>query len=202
MESDKIVSSSNVSGIDNLLFEFERISIGINQYENIKCLLCYLIPFSPLFVNCCEQIICQKCFNDWKSKKDICPHCRNQKFEISVPNKFIKRIYSEIKYFCSFKFYGCSKDNLAYSEVPVHEKVCQFNPTRATECAICDQTHTERPEQNCLSELKEKNKSLIKKNSELEKELIKLKKEASSNLLKNPFSSLSDEYSYLPQTLK
>jgi len=170
--------------LNDLLIDVERISIGQNQAENIKCFLCYRIPFSPLLIECCEQIICHTCVKDWNSKnQNKCPHCRTNNYKANIPNKFIKRIYENIKYFCVFKEKGCSKNDLSFDHIKSHEEQCEFNLERIIQCEKCEDKYLFKleSEHNCLKSLIEGKKNLIKKINQLENEIKDLKKASVSN---------------------
>lgn len=189
------------SEIDDMLIDVERISIGKNQADNIQCFLCFRVPFSPMLIECCDQIICNGCLKMWKEKKSICPHCREANFKAIIPNKFIKRIYSDIKYFCIFKEKGCTKDDLSYDQIHGHEETCQYNPSRIIQCNKCDEkfSYDLKSEHNCVKELCRKNDKLKKKIVELEKKIKNLE-ESKKDIFE--IGGLAKEYSYLSHTLK
>ena len=187
--------------INNLSIDVERISAGQNQADNIQCFLCFRVPFSPLLIVCCDQIICNGCLNKWKEKNSICPHCREADFMANIPNKFIKRIYDEIKYFCIYKEKGCNKNDLSNIQINTHEETCEFNPNRIIQCKNCNEKYliTSESEHDCVKGLFEKNKKLNEKINELQKEIKILK---DPNNKKTELEGLVEEYSYLSHTLK
>lgn len=182
----------------DLLIDFERISIGDNIYENIKCILCFRIPFYPLIVDCCENIICNQCHKSWSIKSKSCPLCRQDEFKVGIPNRFIRNIYSSIKYFCSFKEKGCLENNLVFDSIAQHEEKCEFNPNRVIVCEKCEAKYCFNEAHDCILGLIEKNKNLKNKILSLEKEIELFKNESQASHHQNE----PREYNYLFQTLK
>jgi len=210
-KTDKInieesIPHSLTKDIDELLIDVERISIGAHQSETIQCFLCFRIPFSPLLINCCEQIICNFCLISWKDKNNECPHCRKSDFDASIPNKFIKRIYADIKYFCKFKEIGCPEKDLSFSQIISHEEKCEYNSERIIECEKCKNRINFKllSEHDCLLTLLQNNKILKEKIEAMEKENKKLK-EKQILVDQERFSfikELEGQYEYLNHTLK
>jgi hypothetical protein len=151
------------SEMSNLSLDLERISMGEQLFDSIKCGLCYLISGSPLIMKCCENIICSNCINNWKqNNKTTCPICRAENFICSPPNRFEKKIFLSVKYYCSYMSEGCEEKDLTIENIILHEKICLKNPNRLIKCETCLQNYKANIDykHNCIDFLLERNKAL------------------------------------------
>jgi len=118
------------------IIDDSRITSPIEAYENLLCFVCLAVCDQPLLLNCCEGIICTKCISDWTSKNNSCPKCRNEKPQTEVPNKFIMRLFSNLRVKCVFEDKGC-KDIVSFDTINDHEKNCIYNHDRIVKCKKC-----------------------------------------------------------------
>lgn len=128
-------SSYNVDNINNnsdnsttIYVDQDKITEGRDYYESIKCNLCYRLAINnnKLF-NCCEQIVCGQCTNDWLSKKSNCPNCRTENPTVTNLNKFILRIFDNLRFRCINNGSGCKEQSLTAINLKEHENSCICN---------------------------------------------------------------------------
>ena len=124
--------------------------------------------------------------------------CNTENFSTCIPNKLVKRIFDNIKYFCIFKDKGCNKNDLSFSQISEHEKYCLHNPERLIVCETCEEIYKYDQNHNCVDYLKEINKNLKEKILKLEKDNEIKEKEIQNK----PINNLSDEFKYITNTLK
>jgi hypothetical protein len=108
-----------------------------NYYENLKCMLCDELCNEPRIVNCCERLCCKLCINEHISKYPMCPICKAYKPNIQIPNRFIIRLFYNLKVRCQYTRNGC-KDIFSYYAIQDHERKCKYNDTKYTKCENCN----------------------------------------------------------------
>jgi hypothetical protein len=179
----------------------ERLTSGNEFLDIIKCSSCSQINSKPNFFNCCEQLVCQKCTDDWMSMLKSCPNCRNANYKIENLNKYHQKIIDSLKFNCAFTNLNCSKTDLTFLELIKHEDYCEFNPNKKLKCEKCDiiYKHDDNKEHSCVDELKKLLKAFDKETELLKKmmkafekdreELTKYKRENES--LKNEILNLN-----------
>lgn len=50
--------------------------------DNSMCLICYDDVVSKTVTACCKQVYCFRCITSWLDRRDTCPYCRTNEFEI------------------------------------------------------------------------------------------------------------------------
>lgn len=161
------ISNSNTSNVQNnnltiSMLEPERITAGKEQYEYIKCILCFRIASKNRFFTCCEQIVCEPCTNDWLNKKKNCPNCRTDNPQVTNVSKFVMRLFDDLRFECVYNNQGCKEKNLTITNIDEHEKYCEFNPTGLVSCKDCLTTYEKKEANNhsCIKVLLDINKDL------------------------------------------
>jgi len=140
------------SGID-----FHRVVGGdTKKYESLQCFMCLSLCVQPLYLNCCEQLVCKICLENWTAFKNECPHCKKESPLANVPNRFILRIFDDIEVACRFTEAGC-KDKPKYPFLSSHEENCLYNQNRSVECISCKKMIkvNESAGHNCVQHLME-----------------------------------------------
>ena len=77
--------------------------------KKFVCSICTKVARDPHLTVCCGQHFCESCLEKrFKRKgKKSCPHCREKKDFIHVPNKERKREINELKIHCTHRGEGC-----------------------------------------------------------------------------------------------
>ncbi|KAL4475769.1 hypothetical protein ABPG72_011546 [Tetrahymena utriculariae] len=76
---------------------------GFNSKDIILELICGIcLDISVQAQECvqCGQIFCERCINDYKKKKNICPTCNKQGWDLKKPHKVYKNIFSRLQFKC------------------------------------------------------------------------------------------------------
>lgn len=146
----------------------DKLTVGMDNYEYVKCILCYKISSNSKFFKCCEQIVCDLCTNDWLEKKNNCPNCRAIKPEVISLPKYIQRLFDDLKFKCNYCNEGCQETRLTFSTVKEHEDFCEFNFKRLETCNKCKVIYLCNEKHDCVE-------VLLKMLEESNLEIIKLK---------------------------
>lgn len=115
------------------------------EEDCLKCNICF--EFGKLIVsNCCNQRICQKCFDTWTIDNDTCPYCR----EKVVKDKWI-RTKNNIGYKINVILDTCTKNGVNVIPIKIEEFDCikqyledfteDFKPTSVNNLCICSNDH-------------------------------------------------------------
>lgn len=156
-------------------FEIERLENGKDQFNFLKCILCFRISTENKYFPCCDQIVCAFCAEEWLNQKKICPNCRKQNPAIQKINNFIVRMFEDLRLNCSYT--ECNKKDIKLNEVDEHEQYCSKNPQGKALCENCTSTinKDDLKYHNCLKYLTSKAEYLEKKSEslvEINKQLI------------------------------
>ena len=73
--------------------------------DRFYCGICTKVLHDPHLTECCGKHFCGSCLQDWL-KKQMCPHCRHEKFNL-VFNKALKREINELEIRCTKQGLGC-----------------------------------------------------------------------------------------------
>jgi hypothetical protein len=114
-----------------------RILSAKDYYENLKCLICLELCNEPRLITCCETIACKGCITSWLSKKQTCPKCISPRASIQIPNRFINRLFDNIRVKCLYSLNGC-KEVFSYFSVQEHERKCKYNDSKFIKCEKCN----------------------------------------------------------------
>jgi len=154
-----------------------RIITPKEAYDCLICFVCLSISENPLLLKCCECITCSKCINDCIKKQNKCPKCRHESPQKEVPNKFILRLFSNLRVKCIYDEKGC-KEVVSYDCIDEHEKTCQFNFNRINKCENClvEFPYSAKDSHECVKELVRIVGNLTKKLESLSLEHDTLKK--------------------------
>lgn len=122
------------SEMDKNPIDESRITSPAELYEPLRCFICLSLSKNPLLLNCCDCLTCGKCISDWFKRGKLCPKCRSKNPKTETPNKFIMRLFGNLRMQCRFP--SC-KENVSYDNLEKHEKNCEFNENRTVECEKC-----------------------------------------------------------------
>ena len=166
----------------------------INEFT---CGICFEIFVNPVFTQCCRQIYCFDCINQWLGEHNTCPNDRQQLSSNGLiqPNRALLNIFNNLKVKCNYNLNGC-QEILKVKELANHLLNCDFRPNR--KCKTCETIREKDKIHDCLEnikikniELKENNKDLVNEISKYFEEKDKLDKEISD--LKTENKSLNNE---------
>lgn len=147
---------------DNLMQTYSISPDSLVQNSNsndLICCICLNICFEPIFLDCCQKLLCLNCLenlikNNQNSLK--CPYCNNKKFTFNLPNKLINRFFEALLFKCPL----CN-ENIQYKFY--HEHLYNTCKNRIKGKYFCKKCHliyysnspnlndNEIPEHNCKS---------------------------------------------------
>jgi hypothetical protein len=118
------------------IIEEDKIISPPEYSETLKCMICFELCKDPSITSCCESLSCKQCIANWLLKSQTCPKCKAGKPTINLPNRFITRMFDNLKVKCNFHKNGC-KNILSYFELKDHERNCEYNDSRYIKCQNC-----------------------------------------------------------------
>jgi hypothetical protein len=135
--------------------EEERIASTPEYYESLKCMICFSICDDPIIVSCCQTLVCKGCIFEWLENSKTCPKCKAGKPSIQNPDKFICRLFDNLKIKCSYYTKGCT-EALPLETLNSHELKCKYNGSRYTTCDKCNSEVATKnlSAHNCFEHLK------------------------------------------------
>ncbi len=110
-----------------------------------ECSICLQVLREPYMVECCGYRFCQPCVDRIKKAGSKCPLC-NQFFNMSMPDKQLRRKLNERKIFCVLQSHGCSWQgemnkiqdhiNISNGSPPSNGSCCQYVPVPCKFCNV------------------------------------------------------------------
>lgn len=118
----------------------DQLTNGSEVYESVKCYLCEYLSIDPVYMCCCDFIVCKSCIQVWLSKNKKCPKCKMPEAKFDNLTKFMNKIFNNLQIKC--KFYsddkeGCKERTLPHKEIVKHQNFCEFNPNCLKKCEKC-----------------------------------------------------------------
>lgn len=100
---------------------------GQTVEDEVVCLICKGILFSPVLCDGCESIFCAECIAEQVQRAGACV-C-GAEFRAKEPHKIIRKILSTYKFRCLSRSRGCAQE-LAYDAVADHVLNCPYKLVR------------------------------------------------------------------------
>jgi hypothetical protein len=126
----------------------------LNEKE-FTCFICFGIVFKPRILNCCEYLVCLGCLNRIIIYKiTYCPMCKSP-ISFSQPNKFIMRLFENLRLKCLSETEGCKKV-LEYKKF-FHHYLFECEYKKITKysmmyCNICEELYFSSEKHICLND--------------------------------------------------
>jgi hypothetical protein len=140
-------STGNISQPKSL-----NIQVDNSFLSSLQCIICKEIPRDPCTLDCCEIICCLSCVEQVENIKTFtCPKCDKTGVTKSSMNKFLMRIFENLKLTCRHPKCGLK---ITFGEIKEHEKFCEFNPDGLHKCPECKLNFIKSSQNHqCVSEL-------------------------------------------------
>lgn len=155
--------------VTNISIELENLTFGKEFSEYIKCIICYNIHKQSNYFTCCDVLACNSCIKEWLKVNKVCPICRSNNFKLNIPNRFVQRMFDDLKFYCAFRNKGCETNNLTFENSLSHTKYCKYNPNGYTKCDKCDASFASKYSHfhDCIKYLNSKVNCLADENQKL-----------------------------------
>ena len=157
-------------------FEKSRV-VGMSDedLEEFLCDICQQIFNNPVVTQCCLQMYCKSCIEEWLSHQNTCPHDRKlmTTSHITPAPRFALNLLNKLKIKCEFEERGCSLLT-TIGDSYRHLEECDHKPE--PNCKTCGLIKTVGEEHNCIESLVIQNNSVVEENSRLRKEVQHLRK--------------------------
>ncbi|XP_054152774.1 uncharacterized protein LOC128951552 [Oppia nitens] len=118
------------------------LDISKQQTDELMCCICQAIVCQPMVAQCCQQLFCSDCINDWLRDHHTCPYDRQllAADKLTYPPKVLVNIVSNLRITCDYRDQGC------HHTVPVHMLAkhvmeCPYNVVDCPQCH-CRYTNT------------------------------------------------------------
>jgi hypothetical protein len=138
---------------NNSIEEF-RVLSPKDYYDNLKCTICNQLCNEPRLINCCDRLVCKLCITERIGSIPTCPVCGQFKPGVLIPNRFITRLFDNLRVRCSFAHNGCN-EAFSYHAIQDHERKCKHNDTTYVKCGECgfDIASNKIANHNCIRHL-------------------------------------------------
>jgi hypothetical protein len=141
---DHVIQIENLQEIDNYKIEF-------------TCVICLGIVIKPMQLRCCDHLICTGCLKKYirsTIQTPKCPLCKHSLI-YGVPNKFIMRLYMNLKINCLYKNEGCEIITTSERYFQHIFNECSYNSADTTSsykyCKVCEDIYLENSSHDCPS---------------------------------------------------
>ena len=102
------------------------LGVSDKDLDEFTCGICQDIFVRPLEAQCCGQIFCKDCIEEWLWDKTTCPSDRktlNIK-DMRSPSRVVLNLMNNMRVKCNYHGNGCNTTTIM-EELPQHLKYCK-----------------------------------------------------------------------------
>jgi len=133
------------------------------------CGICLGILNNPFAANCCKQLYCYDCINEWLTCSTTCPYDRSLLNKSDLKKSInVSELMQDLEIHCEYQIHGC-RHTVPLKELSKHMSACIYDPER--KCSTCGLIMGDIQTHNCIELLREEMERFRKENNELKTKL-------------------------------
>jgi hypothetical protein len=126
---------------DTQLFHYMPAEQVIGEINNdLICFICFGVSYKPIYLKCCEHLICLDCVKQYLRQYKKCPLCKAS-IKFDRPSRIITRLFEKILFQCPSCSIGVEYKNYFLHMINCNEELKNLGFCKSCERLYIEGTH-------------------------------------------------------------